>query len=412
MRTPVTGIITAAQLLEARPSVQSDGEAAFLVQTIKSCGSLMLSVLSNVLEMRNMDGDEGGALDSSCALTVVLRPEPFNPRALMAELFAATCIAVGHSASNGATVDVAASMPETVSADVERMKRVWQNVFIAFLRNSTDDRLLRIDLSCPVSPDDIESAELQLDLTDPERVISAQELHSQFTPYFMSKTAEGLFCGLGLCVAQAFARAMGGSLDAQHMQGGPEPRGVVIRLRVPVRVVDTPAAPVPTPSLRKRPNAGADLPARSDAQPAPPLPAGAAQPHVLLVEDHELNLKLVTKLLRSSGFRVTTAVHGADAMAQLQMTDVLPDAVLTDVQMPVMDGLQFARAFRALEAQRRPPGSPQVPVVALSANVLDEHVQASYAAGMTSHFAKPLRPDALRELRRLIDAAQSAAHAA
>lgn len=74
MRTPVTGIITAAQLLEARPSVQSDGEAAFLVQTIKSCGSLMLSVLSNVLEMRNMDGDEGGALDSSCALTVVLRP--------------------------------------------------------------------------------------------------------------------------------------------------------------------------------------------------------------------------------------------------------------------------------------------------------------------------------------------------
>jgi CheY-like chemotaxis protein len=99
-------------------------------------------------------------------------------------------------------------------------------------------------------------------------------------------------------------------------------------------------------------------------------------------------------------------------MAQLQMTDVLPDAVLTDVQMPVMDGLQFARAFRALEAQRRPPGSPQVPVVALSANVLDEHVQASYAAGMTSHFAKPLRPDALRELRRLIDAAQSAAHAA
>jgi signal transduction histidine kinase len=203
MRTPVTGIITAAQLLEARPSVQSDGEAAFLVQTIKSCGSLMLSVLSNVLEMRNMDGDEGGALDSSCALTVVLRPEPFNPRALMAELFAATCIAVGHSASNGATVDVAASMPETVLADLERMKRVWQNIFIAFLRNSTDDRQLRIDLACPVSPDDIESAELQLDLTDAERVISAQELHSQFTPYVQDGRRPvlrpGLVRGAGLC---------------------------------------------------------------------------------------------------------------------------------------------------------------------------------------------------------------------
>ena len=367
----------------------------------------MLSVLSNVLEMRNMEGEEGGSFDSTCSLTVVLRPEPFNPRALMAELFAATCIAVGHSTSSGATVNVAATMPETVLADLERMKRVWQNVFIAFLRNSTNDRQLRIELACPVSPDDTESAELQLDLTDPERVISAQELYSQFTPYFTSKTAEGLFCGLGLCVAQAFARAMGGSLDAQHLQAGPEPRGVVIRLRVPVRVVDTPPAPVPTPpSPRKRPSAGAD-PVAQSTQPSSPLAAGATQPHVLLVEDHELNLKLVTKLLRSSGFRVSTAVHGADALAQLQMTDALPDAVLTDVQMPVMDGLQFARAFRALEAQRRPPGAPLVPVVALSANVLDEHVQASYAAGMTSHFAKPLRPDALRELRRLIDAAQS-----
>ena len=75
--------------------------------------------------------------------------------------------------------------------------------------------------------------------------------------------------------------------------------------------------------------------------------------------------------------------------------------------LPSQDGLQFARAFRTWEAQTRPPGTLPVPVVALSANVLDEHVQASYAAGMTSHFAKPLRPDALRELHRLIDSARA-----
>ena len=406
MRTPVTGIITAAQLLEARPSVQQDGEAAFLVQTIKSCGGLMLSVLSNVLEMRHLE--EGGTLDTS--LTVVLRPEPFSPRALLTELFAATCIAVGHSASAGATVSIAASMPAFVLADVERMKRIWQNMLIAFLRNSTDDRQLRINLACPISPDDPECAELQLDVTDPARLISARELHMQFTPYFTAKTADGLFCGLGLCVAQAFARAMGGSLGAEHLEPGPPPRGVVIRLRVPVRVVDAPPPPaVPTcPSPRKRSSAGADVPTAQSAQavPSPAAAAAATQPHVLLVEDHELNLKLVTKLLHSSGFRVSTAVHGADALAQLQAAGALPDAILTDLQMPVMDGLQFARGFRAWEAQARPPGAPRVPVVALSANVLDEHVQASYAAGMTSHFAKPLRPDALGELRRLIDAAQ------
>ena len=420
MRTPVTGIITAAQLLEQRPSVQQDGEAAFLVQAIKSCGSLMLSVLSNVLEMRNLEPEGGCTLDRS--LTVVLRSEPFNPRALLAELFAATCTAVGHSASSGASISISPTLPHTVLVDVERLRRIWQNMFIALLRNSTDDRLLRINLACPVSPDDSECAELQLDLTDPARDMNACELSNQFTPYFTAQTADGLFCGLGLCVAQAFARAMGGSLSGEHLEPGAEPPGVVLRMRLPVRVVPTCAAappdsrvagmlpaaePTQMMSPRKRPSPEVDSVLQSD-MPPPVAGAGAAdlQPHILLVEDHALTLKLMTKLLRSSGFRVSTAVHGADALLQLKGMEALPDAILTDVQMPVMDGLQFARAFRAWEAQTRPPGTPQVPVVALSANVLDEHVQASYQAGATCHFAKPLRPDALRELRRMIDAAQ------
>jgi len=399
MRTPVTGIILAAQLLESRPSVQQDGEAAFLVQSIKSCGSLMLSVLSNVLEMRNLDDEEA----MSNSLTVVLRPEPFNPRELLAELFSATCIAMGHTSSSSIiAVNLAMAMPESVSADLERMKRILQNLFIALLRNSTDDGRLRVELACPVSPDKGENAELQLDLSDAARTVPVGELELQFTPYYTSNTAYGLFAGLGLCVARAFSQAMGGSLQAEYMEPpGTEPRGMVIRLRVPVRVVDTPppaAVPSPTPS-RKR-SSSEDSPRPSDE----PLSAAAVAelPHVLLVEDHELNLKLVTKLLVSSGFRVSTAVHGADALAQLRAAATMPDAILTDVQMPVMDGLQFARAFRAWEAQTQPPGTPPVPVVALSANVLDEHVAASYAAGMTSHFAKPLRRDALRELRRLM----------
>ena len=71
-------------------------------------------------------------------------------------------------------------------------------------------------------------------------------------------------------------------------------------------------------------------------------------------------------------------------------------------QMPIMDGLELARAFRAWEATVR-PGGPLLPVIALSANALDEHVQQSYDAGMTCHFTKPLRLDAVQELRRIIN---------
>jgi CheY-like chemotaxis protein len=98
-------------------------------------------------------------------------------------------------------------------------------------------------------------------------------------------------------------------------------------------------------------------------------------------------------------------VNGAEALQQLQAAATLPDAVLTDISMPVMDGLQFARAFRAWEATQLPLGAPRLPIIALSANVLEEHVQQSYDAGMTCHFAKPLRPDAVQELRRILHCA-------
>jgi CheY-like chemotaxis protein len=70
--------------------------------------------------------------------------------------------------------------------------------------------------------------------------------------------------------------------------------------------------------------------------------------------------------------------------------------------MPVMDGLAFTRAFRIWEAARLPPGAPRLPIDTLSANVMDEHVAASYDAGVTRHFAKPLRAEVVQELRRLL----------
>ena len=64
--------------------------------------------------------------------------------------------------------------------------------------------------------------------------------------------------------------------------------------------------------------------------------------------------------------------------------------------------MAFTRAFRAWEAGRLAPGQPRMPIIALSANVLDEHVAAAYAAGVTRHFAKPLRGESVQELRRLL----------
>jgi CheY-like chemotaxis protein len=238
-----------------------------------------------------------------------------------------------------------------------------------------------------------------------------------FTPYYSSKTADagGLYSGLGLCVARVSAHAMGGSLHAERMAPpGALPSGIAFRLRVPVRVVPAGGAEAAVVGAArqqlKRAAPGDDTPSppKAPAASAPTSVAGSAAPstpiqkRILLVEDHELILKLVSKLLRNAGFEVSTAINGAEALQQLQAAAVLPDAVLTDIQMPIMDGWQLARAFRAWEATQLPLGAPRMPIIALSANVLEEHVQQSYDAGMTCHFSKPLRPEAVQELRRML----------
>ena len=109
---------------------------------------------------------------------------------------------------------------------------------------------------------------------------------------------------------------------------------------------------------------------------------------VLLVDDHPMNRELGKALLTLVGCEVDTAEDGAEAVEAVRAGDF--DLVLMDVHMPVMDGLAAARAIRALSG--RPAN---VPIIALSADVLPEQVARCRAAGMDDHVAKPIRREAL-----------------
>jgi len=396
MRTPVTGIIAAAELLEARPGVRADSEAAFLVLSIKSSGQLMDSTISNVMELRMLGGESEGSSSQR-----VLRLSPFDPRALAEDVLAATCAAMRGDPN---CVHVSCGpLPACVVADAERTRRMLQNLFSTLLRHATDDKQLSIRLCCvPRASDDPDAdalAELQLELRDTSRDVADAELELMFS-----------HSSLGMCVSRDFARAMGGAVFAERSAppGAPPPSGVVIHLRMPVRVTDGgESAAAPLPLKRASPGAGTPKLAVAPIAPVTPSPPVMLQhKHLLLVEDHDLIRALVSKLLRATGFVVSTACNGAEALAALQAAAAsgaaLPDAVLTDVQMPVMDGLAFTRAFRSWEASRLTPSQPRLPIFALSANVLDEHVAAACAAGVTRHFAKPLRGETVQEIRRLL----------
>jgi CheY-like chemotaxis protein len=125
-------------------------------------------------------------------------------------------------------------------------------------------------------------------------------------------------------------------------------------------------------------------------------PAGAAVPDspptVLIVDDFDDNRQMYAEFLTFSGFRVLEAADGAEAVAKA--TDHLPDLVVMDLSLPVLDGW---------EATRRLKGDPRtrhIPVVALTGHALDGHSIEARQAGCDAFLAKPCLPDKLLDTVR------------
>ena len=112
-----------------------------------------------------------------------------------------------------------------------------------------------------------------------------------------------------------------------------------------------------------------------------------AQKKLLLVDDIEVNREIAKMLLEGSGFIVDTAANGAEAVEKISASKVGDyDAVLMDIQMPVMNGYEATKKIRELENSEL----AKIPILAMTANAFSEDVQAAKAAGMNAHIAKPI----------------------
>jgi len=111
---------------------------------------------------------------------------------------------------------------------------------------------------------------------------------------------------------------------------------------------------------------------------------------VLLAEDDPVSREVTAYLLQGAGLRVEVADNGAEAVRMAAATDFA--LILTDMQMPELDGLQATVAIRAL------PGCQQTPILALTANAFDEDRRKCFEAGMNDFIVKPVEPKRLFEI--------------
>jgi CheY-like chemotaxis protein len=124
--------------------------------------------------------------------------------------------------------------------------------------------------------------------------------------------------------------------------------------------------------------------------------AGETGPLVLIVDDVQDNRTIYVLFLKFSGYRVAEAENGEDALEKA--TALLPDVIVMDLSLPVMDGWEATRRLK------RDPRTKKIPVVALTGHALPEHARAARDAGCDLVITKPCLPDQLMDaLRRILD---------
>ena len=116
--------------------------------------------------------------------------------------------------------------------------------------------------------------------------------------------------------------------------------------------------------------------------------------NILLVDDHPLNLKIAEALLTKIGINVTQAEDGKRAFELFKASkEGKYDAIIMDIRMPIMDGLEATKKIRALKRI----DAKSVPIIAMTANAFDEDIKESKDAGMNAHLTKPVDPEILYE---------------
>jgi len=341
IRTPLTGIMGFAGLLEEQGDLTP--VARTFVTRIATASRTLLTVVNDILDFSKIEAGQ-----------VELDPRPLEPSRFVVEtmeLVSAQAEEKGlelHAAIHGA-------LPPAIAADGARLRQVLLNLLTNAIKFTETG-----GVTVTLAHDDEAGGRLKISVTDTGVGIAPERLHRLFQRF---SQADGSISrqyggtGLGLAICKSLTNVMGGDIGVESTPG------------LGAEFWFTVKAPACEPEAASDAEGGGAF----DGRPA----------RILIVDDSPVNRELVSVLLGVFGHDISEACGGAEAVLAAAETPF--DLILMDLQMPGMDGLAATRAIRA--------GSPRnrtTPIVALSANILPNHLEACRQVGMNDLIGKPI----------------------
>ena len=351
IRTPLNAVLGFSQIAMRDPSLSP--ENLHNLQIVNRSGEQLLTLINDVIDVAKIDGgrmpQENSVFDLQALLTGVLAQ--YIPKATARKL------QLIHEPGN-------ASM-RYVTGDQEKIRHILSNLIDNALKFTREGGVSLRSRTCSRDGQDwleveVEDSGQGIALGDMDRIFGA------FEQLNAGQVSQG-GTGLGLTLSREYARLMGGDLNVTSRLG----HGSCFHLALPVQKA-------PDASLSQ-----ALEPARRNMR----LKPGQPPCRVLVVDDRDTNREILVKMLAPLGCSTIEAVDG-QAGFEAFLTQK-PHLVLMDAVMPVMDGREATRRIRAL------PEGERVPIIAVSASVLEDQLKEVMAAGASDFLRKPLREEEL-----------------
>ena len=347
IRTPMNGVIGTLQLLEDTSLTESQRE--YVKVAYKSADSL-LSILNDILDLSKI---EAGKLEFEAI--------PFDLREVVNDVVA---LHASKAEQMGIYLnsDIDEGVPKKVIGDPTRMRQVMVNLISNAIKFTSEGGVsIRVKLKLKDEKDALIRVEVKdTGIGIPEN--KHQKLFLAFSQADGSTTRKHGGSGLGLTIVRQLVEMMKGNLGIESEPG----KGSKFWFVVPLSIAhDDQLLPVPSTEVAK-----------------PVLLAGK----VLLVEDNPINQMVARKMLEKIGLESVLAENGKQALQCLQREKF--DAVLMDCQMPEMDGFEATQIWRE---QEQLSSNGRVPIIAMTANVMQGDRERCLSAGMDDYLGKPVR---------------------
>jgi len=348
IRTPMHGIMGMNSLLLASDLNEKQAGCA---RAIETSAEALMSIINDLLDVSKLEAGrlelEAVAFDLPDLVEAVV--DLFRPLAARKDLTL--------------EVDIAPQARGAFIGDPSRLRQVLMNL-VSNAVKFTERGSVQVKVDASRGKDD--QVDLGIQVADTGIGLSEAALATLFQPFAQadsSVTRRFGGTGLGLNICRRLVDLMGGEISAENRQGG----GSLFLVQLTLTAAATPE------------------PAQPQPQTEPPAPL-RTKTKVLLAEDHEVNRALAMIFLADAGFDVDVAENGIDAVQAAKTTRY--DAILMDLRMPKLDGIDATRWIRAAEAGKR-----RTPIIAMTADASADDRQRCLEAGMDDFISKPFNPD-------------------